>query len=432
MAKLLLTSIVLLASWLQYHYCMPVTESVSRSIRSIRKYGWPTEALDLMALSYEIPAETYTNEQATSFVTTGLLYLEKGWHEKEPLNKLGSGDQISRSFVYDIDELGALNKPRWRWLPLIDRYDEHGQPVYHISTWRGGIRLTSMDLLRVDYFFSKEMRFLVPTAIVRPIQRGDGFGRGLRFTTVYEYPSSLARYKRQPTLQVAAELHAAIRRDSNRWLASVSQGSRQSVDIYYQLLSAQWLHKNLQAPARRMRQSKQELRTGREPTTEEELSLPASEHHTFGGPSSQDGIPFDRASTPISLEMLFKNWNERTSANANARWHFLASDTPPPSAATSVAPMQTQQYQGLASLAQSSGQALQPGSVEHLHAPMPVRLTRDDLDVSGAWLALDNFDLLASHASTSRSATISADTGHSGFARWRRPEYVSSEHPDPS
>lgn len=145
--------LLLTACWLYPCCCAPVTLFMSRSYTSCTKYEWPKEVLQLLFKAYKPFAETYTEEQANNFVVNGLVHLERNMKADEVFDILGSdGNHISRSVVYGTDEaLGPRYKTRWRWLPLIDGFDQEGKPLYHTSTWSDGTTIKSMDLLRLDY-----------------------------------------------------------------------------------------------------------------------------------------------------------------------------------------------------------------------------------------------------------------------------------------
>lgn len=132
--------LVLLACWVQCWSCMPVNEFLSRNLAFAAKYDMSSKALSLMSQALQIPAEIYSDEQARTFVKNGLLYLEQSMLPGEVFNKLGGeAAHISRSTVHGIEEVqGGEAKPRWRWLPLIDRFDSEGRPQFHTSRWSDG------------------------------------------------------------------------------------------------------------------------------------------------------------------------------------------------------------------------------------------------------------------------------------------------------
>lgn len=427
MRQKLLTLILFWVSWCQGWLCMPDTETLSRSVEAVRKYGWPNMALELMATGVTLRPETYTDEQATQFVTNGLLHLERGMRGPAAFNKLGSGNHMSRSFVFGTDDFpGSELKPRWRWLPLIDSYDSHHRPIYHHSTWTDGSSMKSLDLLRVDYYFSKHMRFLVPPAIVRPVQVDTGFGRGLQFTTLYEFAASIPRYKRQPTLASAAELKEAILQGSNRWLALVSRNSRQSVDLYYQLLTPKWIHENL-GPLPKKRRTKSQLNQldrASLGSDESETELASTQHH--GAPPILDNLDASQISWPMSLEALFSKWKERASVYP----HGSRSLSGQSSALSTLTDAHTEVQRHRDASDSAPSRILQLNDRLHLYAPVPMRVTADPLHNIGARRALGTPRAVDLPGKEGESLSISSDPGRSGFTRWRRPAQTPSDQPD--
>lgn len=220
-----------------------------RDLRYFHKFDWPIRAMTLMR-SENIPAATYTAEEASNFVTHGMVYLERMLTStRQLMNSVGSNNEVlSKSIVHGIDDIiNESHKPRWRWLPLIDRIDSRGQLVHHPSTWESGEKMKSMDLLRLDAFHWNHRRLLMPTAIVRPIQRSSGFGQGLQFSVVYEFPTSFAHYMRDPTQATAERLHDALKAQHDQWTSLVSRNRLGYLRRQLALVSPDGLRSSLDA-----------------------------------------------------------------------------------------------------------------------------------------------------------------------------------------
>lgn len=410
----LLSVVLLWACWAHCLLCMPTF--LNRSFSFFAKFGWPLHASELLGHGYVLPQEMYTAEQARDFVTNGLLYLERTMGQHDIFSKLGSGDQVSQSFVYGTDDVpGGVSKPRWRWLPLIDRYDEHGRAVYHTTTWQNGARLKSLDLLRVDYYFSRSMRFLVPTAIVRPILRGGGSGRGLQFTTVYEFPASISRFKRQHTLEAATDLHNAIIADSDRWLALVSPNNRHPIESSYKLLTPEWIRNYLQTTRGRLRTLQKARFRGPEPQ---------------GEASSSANYP------TLEAAPLQEGWTSSQTSTSHASTQPMLVDT---AKVTNDPPAISGAVRGQNSLWASSphgltlmrqvdsapttlpNTALQLGRDEphsHIHAPVPLRFTPVQVVHRDPWLRLGTPKTGEADESM---MNVHRDADRSGIVPWRRP-----------
>lgn len=239
MQRILLTLSIWWACFISCIFCMPAEAPQLRNLKIFEKYNWPEEALRLMMEAVPIPKETYTDTQANNFVKNGFAYLEQTSDENHMFNALGS-DQgpISVATVYGLENAkGEPINTRWRWLPLVEGFEAkeagRAQPIYHTSRWANGMALRSMDVLRVDFYYWQNVRFFVPTAIVRPVQRKKVFGQGLQFTTVYEFPTSFAHYLRDPTLVSANRFLTAIRQEAHKWLALLSDSKQGLLYSHY-------------------------------------------------------------------------------------------------------------------------------------------------------------------------------------------------------
>lgn len=236
------------ALWFQCCFCMPISTSTSQDLSFVIRYGWPKEVFYFMRATLSIPEEAYTDKQANDFVTNGMTYFARVSMDAPQLFVTMGTDMetTSLSFVYGTDDSSkAIIKKRWRWLPLIEGFDNEGKPIFHTSTWSNGETMRSMDLLRVDYYRWQNVQFCLPTAIVRPIQRGKTFGRGLQFTTVYEFPTSFAHFLRQPSPHTAKSFQEAVLKASQQWFSSVRSRSLAVLNAHYQMLTPDMIYRGM-------------------------------------------------------------------------------------------------------------------------------------------------------------------------------------------
>lgn len=374
---------------------MPVNSPLSYSVKFFIKFGWPTEALDLLLEGRSIPSQTYTDEQATKFVANGLAYYEQTFSGPHLMfNALGSELQpISGSFVYGTDDASAMmGKARWRWLPLVNGFDAQRRPIWHTAKWDNGAPLKSLDLLRLDYYYWGSVRFFVPTAIVRPLQVGKGFGRGLQFTTVYEFPTSFAHFLREPTLQSVERFYNAIQAQSHQWLALISGRNRDLLRSAYERLMPGMIGKGLL------------------------VTFAKQGRHVTAGPvwpgffaeDLEQRLPAYIQRPPFvqhpSIEVAETHYNEHTdvpqivSFELTQPQHIKAH---PPS-------------NWLSSLPDTTLQLGRGPSTSHIYAPSAQRPESLTLVPSDSW-ARDNAE-----SSGSSSTGFSPGSGPSGFTPWRR------------
>lgn len=407
---------------------MPILPTKTSVPRYLSKYQWPKEALDLIDEGLKIPMVSYTDKQATDFVTKGLAYFERTSNKNHMFNALGS-DQgpISVATVYGTDDAnGALINKRWRWLPLIEGFDGQGNPYYHTSIWEDGSVLKSMDVLRLDYYYWHNTRFFVPTAIVRPVQSGRVFGQGLQFFTVYEYPTSLAPFLRQPTLASAQDFYTAVQQNAHQWLALLSPSKRQLLMTQYQDLTPMMIFHGLGTiihkpgkhdtigtlrPELQATFSKKQLVQFPEPRISqvEYSRLP----YRFAGEHES------QHSTPASLPGFFEGWLLRQPTHLGIH-RFVGTDQ---ASARTISPFQRAYlHQGSSSSMEEPSTELRLGrseSLSHVYAPAARRL--ESVRPSSIHPSLQDSRLASSLQNSRNTLTAGSRTGRSGFTPWLNP-----------
>lgn len=424
----LLLMTLLVACWYHCVSCMPVSDYLNRNVGFSEKYGWPKEALDQVSKGMKIPEEIYTDEQARRFVSNGLLHLERGMAAGDVFTKLGSeGSHISRSFVHGIDDAaGSAFRPRWRWLPLIEDFDAQGQPVYHTSMWSDGTSTKSLDLLRLDFYFSKKTQYFVPTAIVRPIQKDRGFGQGLRFTARYEFPASLARYKRTPTLASANKISNAIHQESFLWLQLVSQDNRQKIEDNYKYLSGKKIHRQLTAAIEKAKKHKNKDKN----KVDQTVSTAANTLERFTGPDHTEAQQLHgnnprQAFEPAGPEPHSRDWDEPApsyplrSAMVNLHGQSSAMIGSPSIYHHQQHQLSNSIYLPITDMEQESGKP-------DVHTTVPWHLAPVQPSDSVSRLESGRIDPVQPQIEENPSVGF-AHPGRLGFARWRKSKPSGSE-----
>lgn len=415
-----LTLFALCASLLPAVYCAPPLPPLTdRGLTYFDKYDWPLQAWGLLRTE-TIPADTYTDQQATEFVKYGMVYLERLLTtQRQLMNSLGSNHElVSASFVYGIDDTaGHSLRPRWRWVPLIESLDNEGEFVYLTSTWANGVTIKSMDVLRFDSFLHHNIRLLMPTAIVRPIQRQSGFGRGLQFTTVYEFPTSFAHFLREPTVGTAKQLHYAMHANNEQWISMISHPRRKYLREQLKNIDSTWLYRSLYTYMNSARQPKKPDNAELD-VLEQQQRLDSSAEHVHQIDGSQHGAASSSHVTAVPINF----WDGRAS-NLHASDASIAPSSEDVLRPWVYAPPSSQGAKLNTVLQLGMGD---PGTRTVSSSSRP--LGSGDIHIGDHWLQLGTSHPASSMVDRGESASAAPANTRGRIARWRRPPKHLTEH----
>ncbi|SNX83556.1 uncharacterized protein MEPE_02263 [Melanopsichium pennsylvanicum] len=228
------------AIWLLFYLNTPLAANPTR----LDVYDWPEEAMQLLesgqlqSLPQRFPR--WTEKQADKFLANAMLSfvedakaaLEGSRRPNLPLKlKTASARIRHRISTVGIEQETPLEvgNPGWFSLPLHDRNPQNPKDIRPlIFKIDDDHMVPSLDLIRFDSFNSRERRgFWLPTAIIRPTY--DIARQRLIFHVVYEYPTSVIRYREQyrNSPELAREtLKATLDKKKDLWLHKLEHRDR--------------------------------------------------------------------------------------------------------------------------------------------------------------------------------------------------------------
>lgn len=212
------------------------------------KYEWPLDAEELLrSRLLEHANVAYTEQQADEFLANAMLYhvresLQSSMTAQRPFERMGVSSLITSAtfrprhvvITEGLEQESPRNRhsPRWFSLPMLvaDVRGSNGLSNLHIPL-QNGMQVRSLDLIRFDGFKVRNRNgFWLPTAIVRP--RYSPMSGRLKFTVVYEYPTSVNKYRASyhisPRLADATLQHD-IRRKQGIWLRKLATADRELI-----------------------------------------------------------------------------------------------------------------------------------------------------------------------------------------------------------